>query len=210
MDIKEVNIIGITNKPIDDNPKTTAFVFDTQQKGLCGLVYFTGAYWQVSMLGTEKIEEELKKKLRLKVAKLLPNDFSIIEDPVEHFHHIGKDMKLASEAQKSYLIKLINSCPQDLYADFCSSVINSMKFYNSVYVKKDLFLFSLKNYEEDINTLKEKMDAFLSTDHSQKDQFQFIKEFGVINEYMNDIYIHHRNSLKENNKETNISTKFKM
>lgn len=86
MNIQDIVIIGVTNHNIENNPKSSTFLFEDKSHSLCGMVYFTGAYWQVYSISGE-VEQSIKEKLRRKISNALPNQFSIIEEPILYFHN---------------------------------------------------------------------------------------------------------------------------
>lgn len=177
--IKDISIVGVTAHTLEDSSKSTAFVYDSADHKLFGVVYFTGAYWQVTSLG-EPIDHELKKKLRVKVSKAIPSDYDLIDNPIEYFHNQKRVLKEASNSQKSYIEKLYGSCPQQLYADCASGAISIAKVYN-MFMDPDYYKHRKEAHREEESNIKNMMTDFKSKDYKECDQFEFMNQLDKIN-----------------------------
>ena len=185
--MKDIQFIGVTNHAVDNQPKTTAFIYESAIHDLFGIVYFTGAYWQVLSFGNP-IEHELKKKLRIKAAKAVPSDYPIIDNPINFFHDQGKFLKEASAPQKNYITTLYGICPEPLYAQYATSIINLMKVYDLFINQKTLGVHR-KVYENEQNNIKDMMTQFkASAEKENFDQFVWNEKLDIISDLLTDYY----------------------
>lgn len=203
MNIKDIHIVGITQSAINNNPKTTAFIFDSTDHSLYGVAYFTGAFWNVTSYG-QSLEQSLKEKIRRKIAKISPDQhsFPIITDIVKYFHEQDYPLKQSSDAQKNFIHKLIGFCPAILYSSYASDFLDGYKLYQSVFVEKNLFIPYLKHYENEQQEIVNLVENFKKEPIIE--QFNFIEQWGNVMQEMNNLL------QKSRNHEKNSSIKMKL